>query len=369
MPAAEPERGAVGFAERLIALLDEGTFTATYKFALLLAILDSRLEGTTATGAPPQSLATADLARRVTELYWPQTNLYVGLAGAALLRQNSSGRAEIVTAIRAFRERHAPDPSSPLPEARAGAPLQFARLLDTVEWKLIEMPLPRLQVMGGVHDPFIYQIGWAKGITRSEVRAPGFDAHIHFVGRAAEYLVQLSGLMRPLIEIKWTNRILRFNRQMVSDAGLPEFLFGVERVSLAAVRPVLRDMQSGRCFYCGSKLRAAADVDHFVPWARWPDNGLENLVAAHPGCNASKRDFLAATRHLEAWLARFDGGTETGQAMQAAATALKWDTHPERTLSVARAVYLRVPQAARLWVARDAFEPADPGRIAELLAS
>ena len=51
--APQPERGAIGFAERLIALLDEGGFTATYKFALLLALLDSCLESTSATGAPP----------------------------------------------------------------------------------------------------------------------------------------------------------------------------------------------------------------------------------------------------------------------------------------------------------------------------
>jgi 5-methylcytosine-specific restriction endonuclease McrA len=368
VPAAQPERGAIGFAERLIALLDEGAFTATYKYALLLALLDSCLEGTTATGAPPRSLATADIARRVTELYWPQTNLYAGLDGAGLLRQNASGQAEIVRAIRRFREKHAPDPSTPLSEARAGAPLQFAALLDAVEWKLIEMPLPRLQVMGGVHDPFIYRIGWTKDVTRAEVRAPGLDARVYFVDRAAEYLVQLGGLLRPLIEAKWTNRILRFNRRVVSDAGLPEFLFGAERTSLAAVRPVLRELQSGRCFYCGGELRAAADVDHFVPWARWPDNGLENLVAAHPGCNASKRDFLAATRHLEAWLPRFDGESAAGRALRAAAAGLTWDAHPQRTLSVARAIYLRVPQTARLWLARDAFEPAEPARIAELLA-
>jgi len=156
---------------------------------------------------------------------------------------------------------------------------------------------------------------------------------------------------------------------VVSDAGLPEFLFGVERVSLASVRPVLRELQSGRCFYCGGELRGGADIDHFVPWARWPDNGLENLVAAHSGCNASKCAFLAATCHLEAWLTRFGGGSGTGQALQDAATALNWDTHPERTLSVARAVYLRVPHSARLWLSRDTFEAADPERIAELLAS
>jgi len=242
------------------------------------------------------------------------------------------------------------------------------RLLDVVEWKLVEMPLPRLQVMGGVSDPFIYRIAWDKTVTQADTRAHGFDARVHFVGRSAEYLVQLGGLLRPLIEAKWANRILRFNRQVVSDAGLPEFLFGAERVPLAVARPVLREVQGDRCFYCGGRLRGAADVDHFVPWARWPDNGIENLVAAHPGCNNSKHDFLAATGHLEAWLPRCDGASAVGGSLRDAAADLGWDTHPARTLSVARAIYLRVPPSARLWLARDVFEPADPERIGALLA-
>jgi len=43
-PDVQPDRGAIAFAERVIALLDEGAFTATYKFAVLLALLDLCLE-------------------------------------------------------------------------------------------------------------------------------------------------------------------------------------------------------------------------------------------------------------------------------------------------------------------------------------
>jgi hypothetical protein len=33
-------RGAIGFAEKVLELLDEGRYTATYKYALLLALMD-----------------------------------------------------------------------------------------------------------------------------------------------------------------------------------------------------------------------------------------------------------------------------------------------------------------------------------------
>ena len=367
--AAQPDRGAIAFAERLIALLDEGAFTATYKFAVLLALLDLCFEGAGANGTPPATVSTAELARRVIELYWPQTNPYAGLMGPAVLRQNARGQAEMIRDILRFRERNAADPSASLSHARTVAPNQFRQLLEAVEWKLIEMPLPRLQVMGGVSDPFIFRIGWSIDVTPAEARRSDFDRTLYFIGRAAEYLVQLGGLLRPLIETKWANHILRFNRQIVSDARLPAFLFGAQRVSLAAVRPLLREVQEDRCFYCGGRLRSAADVDHFIPWVRWPDNSLENLVAAHPACNGSKRDFLAGAPHLAVWLARFSSDSTMGASLRQVAAELTWDTHPERTMSVARAIYLRVPQAARLWLARDEFEPADPVRLTALFSA
>ena len=91
-------------------------------------------------------------------------------------------------------------------------------------------------------------------------------------------------------------------------------------------------------------------------------------IDAHPGCNHSKRDFFAAARHLEAWLPRFDQTSRLGRDLRNAADALDWDTHPERTLSVARAFYLHLPGTAKLWLSRDAFEDADPARIGALLA-
>ena len=31
-------------------------------------------------------------------------------------------------------------------------------------------------------------------------------------------------------------------------------------------------------------------MDHFVPWARYPDNGIRNFVVADPRCNGNKRE-------------------------------------------------------------------------------
>jgi hypothetical protein len=43
-------------------------------------------------------------------------------------------------------------------------------------------------------------------------------------------------------------------------------------------------------------------VDHFVPFSLYPRDLIHNFVLAHPACNRSKSDTLAALPHLERWL-------------------------------------------------------------------
>jgi hypothetical protein len=136
---------AIGFAEKVLELLDEGRYTATYKYAVLLALIDLCLEGTQASGAPPAMVTTRQLADKIVEPYGPHTVPFARAAAARILRQNTRGQAEIVSAILRFRSRHAPDASAPRWHARLAAPAAYERLVRTVEWKLIEMPLPRLQ--------------------------------------------------------------------------------------------------------------------------------------------------------------------------------------------------------------------------------
>lgn len=84
------------------------------------------------------------------------------------------------------------------------------------------------------------------------------------------------------------------------NADLNEFLFGSERAALAVVRPVLIDIQRGRCFYCSKPLSPqTTHVDHFVVWARYPVD-----VLADSRCNSQKRDRLPAHDHLSAWAER-----------------------------------------------------------------
>jgi hypothetical protein len=66
---APDHRGAIAFAEKVLELLDEARRTATYKFAVLLALIDLCLERTRATGAPPDVRTTRQVTEKILEIY------------------------------------------------------------------------------------------------------------------------------------------------------------------------------------------------------------------------------------------------------------------------------------------------------------
>lgn len=144
----------------------------------------------------------------------------------------------------------------------------------------------------------------------------------------------------------------------LEEARLKEFLFGTTRVPTTVLLPELRNIQDNTCFYCGKKA-VSPEVDHFLPWARHPDNGLENLVLADRTCNNAKRDQLAAADHVRRWSRRFVTGSRPHADLDRVERELGWEHHPERTLGAARAMYLRLPADVQLWAGRQEFATAD----------
>lgn len=358
--APAPDRGAIAFAEKLMTVLAYGRRTATYKYAVLLGLIDLCHEQSSSAGSAPRRVRTAQLAEKVIELYWPHAAPFEVASGSVLTQSSGGHQAEILQLIRRFRDEQVRDPSASRTRSRLRAPEAYERLVREVEWKLAEMPLPKLQRVGDTLDPFVYRIAWDDGVRRAEYFAEGFDRSLHFVGEAADHLVRLAALLRPVIQREWARLVAQFNPELVPEGRLEEFLFGVERISLAAIQGGLRELQDGRCFYCGDALGSRCEVDHFVPWVRYPDNGIENLVAAHRGCNGAKRDHLAAAEHVDAWVRRSERHKSD---LVEIATRAQWDRHPDRSLAVARSIYLRLPDEVRLWRLAQEFVPVDRPRL------
>lgn len=366
------ESTVIQLAEKILTLLDQGSFVATYKYAVLLGLIDLCLEGTGKTGQAPHIVTTRQLAEKILELYWPHSMPYTRGGFRGVLKQNTGKQAKIISDIIGFREKLG-DRSLNLFRAKNFNPTGFEQLIHKIEWTLILMPLPRVQFVGKELNPFLYSIGWdtqvgkqKNNVAQYQRNCDGpFDNRIHFKPGVGEALVQLNGLLRPLIYRQWSAMVAQINH--MHESKLEEFLFGASRISLEPIRKGLLEIQDNRCFYCSGKIKRAAEVDHFIPWARHPDNAIENLVATHHQCNSAKRDFLAAADHVCHWSARLREQDGILRQLHELAQQKDWENHSEQSLGVARGIYLKLAPETMLWQEKDHFVPADPTALQNAL--
>ena len=357
------DRGSSGLAlaEQLLTVLADGAFTATYKYAVLLALVDLCVEQSTRTGGAPTTVTTRQLAEKVVEHYWPQVRVFLKLQRT--LRQNTGKQAGIVTKILQFQNQQG-EPGMAVARVRRRYPEQFDRLVREIEWILVQMPLPKLQRVGSEQVPFLYRINWSDDIRYSTFRSSDFDNAIRFIGNAGDDLVRLAPFVRPLVQREWAGLVARVNG--LDEAKLEQFLFGGRREAIAHLATDLLELQRGSCFYCGKRILGKRQVDHFVPWSRHPDDGLDNLVVTDASCNGAKRDHLAAAGHVERWAERI---RERREDLVDIANDQKWSHEPSRTLGIARSIYLRLPPSALLWRIEDRFVPADQTKLRSVLGT
>lgn len=348
------------FAERLLGVIDEGQRTATYKLALLLALVDATAEAVEPDGRAPDALGTRPVAQHVVALYLPQVRSFPAPDGSELeLRQITSTATSSVT-VTAVTQLHRSTGATSIDRADAVDPDLCGRTVRVVERNFVRYPVDLLQRVGAESRPFLYTVD--DGPDR---RVTGSLRMLRFLPGAGDELLRLAPLVRPLIELHWARMVADINGASLLEDRLRAHLFGVDRVTFPeSIRAGLADLQAGRCFYCGERLGRATEVDHFVPWSRWPNDVVENLVLADR-CNGSKRNHLAAAGHVERWAGRLVA--QAGD-LGSIAAASNWVSEPSRSLGLARAAYAHVPAGTPLWDGRDRFAPAVPEELTRLLA-
>ena len=334
-----PER-QVAFLQDLQRILDEGSFVATYKFALIHALADLAVERGDDSDAT-LTLPTRDIAERFIQLYWRQVAPYPGPKSAAVLRQNTGGPAFVVKQVAEARARYGDTPLTLMTHAR-----EWRRLVASVDGNIRKMPLWRLQLVGSQVREFLYEQDEG---AREVTLLPGVAACF----RAFHPLVV------DLVEGAWSHFVRRTNPGTLGEqADLREFLFGSDRQSLAPVRDILTEVQDGYCFYCETRMRSAPAVDHFIPWWRYPTDLGHNFVLAHADCNRRKSDHLAAEAHLARWVRR----NETFGGQLAAQFDLKRVRHDlGASTRIAHWAYAQLAgRQGRAWVSGDLTEPLGP---------
>ena len=269
-----------------------GQLAATYKFALLVALVEIAIErGDDTTESLP--LDTRDLAEKFVDLYWrqaPARGCRAAEARPAAWPRRRARDAAVLNRVAAAHEqfqgslpRLRRDKSAwePAPARRCGADDRDHAPLEAADRRPRQAPAP---------------------CTRTSARETGSELHgeaVHCLRRFRD----LIGDMAETASVRFVRRLPRNHALFGEEPDVREFLFGCDRSALTAVRDLLREVEGkpllllrgrhpGRA--CGRPLRS---------WSRYPLDLGHNFVLADVRCNGGKLDRLAAFEHLKRWCA------------------------------------------------------------------
>ncbi|MCB0914899.1 MAG: HIT domain-containing protein [Actinobacteria bacterium] len=345
--------------QRVLALLDDGRRVATYKPALLLALVELSQER--GDGQAALVLPLADVADRVVALYWPHSRPYSPIG--EVLRQATTPRSRILEALAQLRIESGATASTPLARVAAFHTTAYAKARDEVARTLAMQPIPRLQRPGSgasatEYPRFLYD----DSAFRAEGRPRTKNPTIVLYPGVAQALARSAPLLRIAVQDVWTREVLHINRLRTEEEQLRAFLFGAGRISLRAVAEGFRDAGVDRCFWCDSPLTGVGQVDHVIPWSYDANDDLANLVLADASCNGDKRDRLVTSTLVARWRAR------DVEALEALATHVQWPLDTARTLAVASTAYRYLADGMPLWAGRRTLAAMDGRERERVLA-
>jgi hypothetical protein len=223
VPTAEEQ---VQFLLQMQRLLGEGLFSATYKYALLMALSDLSVELGDDSGSALE-IDTHKIAEKFVEYYWRQTLPFLG---ADILRQNTGKPPVVVTLLLRTRAKYGDSVALAQRDRTA-----WQTLIRQVAANIRTMPLRYLQNVGRECLAFLYDP--PAGIApRKLLLFPG----VAFCFR------RFHGLIADLVQAAWAKWVRQQNLSLIGEsADLHEFLFGTRRAALLVLQGPLREVQNG----------------------------------------------------------------------------------------------------------------------------
>lgn len=357
-PTAEEH---LAFLVKLQRLLSEGDFTATYKFALLMALADIAVERGH-DDVRPLEIPMRDIAEKFVDYYWQQTMPYKaaglgselpGKAGAVIevsepdgiLSQNMGATAKVVSDIRRFKAENQVSGIGRAKQTKA-----FAKLITSVSATVSGQPVQCFQNISGGTDTFVY--ARKRG---GLILNPGVSSHLRKFHGLILYMAR-DGWIRHIKSIKGNNALLG------QKDDLHSFLFESSRKALTIVGNNLSKLTNKKCFYCRGGIYDTPDVDHFIPFSMYGRDIAQNFVLTHASCNRSKSDVLGAKPHLENWLEQLNRHQDDISQIALDAGLI---SDQSTTLSVAKWSYQQgYDTGSHAWIKKGVFEPIGVGYAA-----
>lgn len=277
------------FLKQIQQILHSGSFSSTYKFALLMSLSRLAIEQGNDTGEILK-LDYLDIAEKFIDLYWKQSlPFHFNENEPFQLRQNNGKQAGIVSLIYGAQQTH-----KSLAMVRRNHtywPQLKKKVADIVK----KMPVTYLQNLKGQNVEFLY-------------RLEDSQKQLVLLPNVMYCLRQFSEIIEELCQKKWIDFVRLNKGNLLVLDGLPDlatFMFEPSRNQLRQVGEFLVDLQACRCFYCQKPIKQNKwAVDHFIPWAMYPADTGHNFVLADEKCNLAKSDFLASKEFLLKWQER-----------------------------------------------------------------
>lgn len=322
-------------------LLVEGEFDATYKYALLHALADICIESPLMDDPSHQlQIPLSTIVEKFIAIYW-QHALPFNITDqnqSSLLQQRPGIQAKIITDLNRCHNLNIKN---------------INKLKQSDNWntlykdtlKVIKQgPLWRLQLLAKKEECFLYE--HKKGVPYITLNR----GIAYCFRRFYELVIKIS-------RNAWVDKIqsIPANQQLIGNqAQLDPFLFGINRQVITKARPILEEIQKGKCFYCQKKLTKTTEVDHFIPFAKYANDLGHNFVAAHSSCNNSKRDHLAAFEHRDRW---FEQNIINNNTLLDNELSPYFNCDAERSESITIWAYQVAKQnKAQLWLGKKVFE-------------
>ena len=277
------------FLKNIQLILQSGSFSSTYKFALLISLSRLAIEKGEDSGQS-LSLEYTEIAEKFIELYWKQAVPYTfNDQGQLILNQNNGKQAAIVKRIIEHRKNY-----SSLGALRRDS-LVWLVLLNEVKIIVRKMPVTFLQNINGQNFEFLYQLDQC-------------GKQLILLPKVMYCLRQFSEIIEELCQKRWIDYIRKNSSNSLILNKLPnleQFMFEPSRNQLNAVANVLVELQDCQCFYCNKPMRQGNyAVDHFIPWSMYSSDTGHNFVLADSSCNSKKSNLLASDEFLHKWQER-----------------------------------------------------------------
>ncbi len=301
-------------------VLSQGRKTSTYKLCVLRALVDISIE---APGRQSSNglhfIPVVDLARRALAYYWhPSLRGIPQMVKLDAVKSIPAYTAELARSEVALRgiDLASYEAGGAVADWITGAealPPQVVKTVLHIRRKLIEQPLKYLPNLGRRradifavltmpgegHPAPPLTAGHEEHLKRAtKSRELMADTWLEILDRERTYVVlsarsyeeisELRFWLKDAIIMRWVKECERFARKLDMDVPVGAFeLVRPERdpVRMQELRAIYQELGMDRCLYTNRKLGERWDMDHILPFSRFPVNYFWNLVPATMAAN------------------------------------------------------------------------------------